>query len=411
MIEFYPRYITHQVTSALADTPVVCILGPRQVGKTTLCRQIAPSRSYVTFDDITMLQLAKHDPEGFVQSLPDYVILDEIQRVPDLLLAIKRDVDQNRKPGRYLLTGSANLLLLSKVKESLAGRIEVITMHPLSEAEKNKVENTFLEQLLEQKLAPRIEPNEVRVKKIAERMCQGGFPEPLTRSSIRAKRWFEQYLQTLMQHDVRDIATIHDHQLLVKLTELLALRTGQLLNVSAVSNELKINRETVDKYITILEHLYLVYRLPAWHSNRSKRLVKTPKIHVVDSGLAAMFHRVSADQWISSSEQFGQLLESFVIQQLRVHASWLDRTLHFSHYRDKDQKEVDLVIEDGTNVYGVEIKKSSTIQAKDGTGLRLLAAKANERFKGGVIFYCGAHTIPLEGPNCYAVPVTRLWSE
>lgn len=409
MNKHFPRFIKRSVLSALADTPVVCILGPRQVGKTTLCREIATDRAYFTFDDISLLKLAKRDPEGFVQGLPEFVTLDEVQRVPELLFAIKQDVDQNRKPGRYLLTGSANLLLLSRVKESLAGRIEIIAMHPLSEAEKNGQENEFLKRFFHQEIAAELSSTQTTVTEIAERICQGGFPEPVARSANRARRWHEQYLQTLMQNDVRDIASIHDHHQLQKLAEFLALRTGQLLNVSAVANDLQLNRETVDKYITILENLFLIYRLPAWNSNRSKRLIKTPKLHVVDSGLAAMLHRLSADQWLASSEAFGQLLESFVIQQLRVQATWLDDSLQFSHYRDKDQKEVDLVIERGTAVYGIEIKKSRTIQSKDGAGLRLLAAKTQERFKGGVIFYCGDHVIPLEEPYCFAVPITRLW--
>lgn len=409
MPQLYPRFIEEQITTALQDTPVVCVIGPRQIGKTTLCKQIAPDRAYFSFDDQTILQLAKSDPQGFVASLPGRVTLDEIQRVPELLFAIKHDVDQNRHAGRYLLTGSANLLLMSQVKESLAGRIEIVHMHPLSEAEKSSHRSNFLELLLSQNITGELSPGTTVSEEIATRLCQGGYPEPLTRTANRAKRWYEQYLNSLIQHDVRDIATIYEHGQLLKLTGLMALRTGQLLNVSTVANELKLTRESVDKYLAILEHLFLFYRLPAWHSSRTKRLIKTPKVHIIDSGLAAMFHQLAPEQWMTKSQIFGQLLESFVLQQIRVQASWLDRSLSFSHYRDKDQKEVDIVIEDGSDVYGIEIKKSSTIQDKDGTGLRILAAQAGANFKGGVIFYSGQHTLPLPLPNCFAVPITQLW--
>ncbi|WP_353956998.1 ATP-binding protein [uncultured Idiomarina sp.] len=393
----------------MVDTPVVCVLGPRQVGKSTLCHQVASDRHYLTFDDHAILTAAQQDPTGFIQSLPEQVTLDEIQRVPELILAIKAEVDRNRQPGRFLLTGSANLLLLPKVKESLAGRVEILHLHPLAELEKEQNKPAFLEALFSGKLKPRITQAQQELLGIAERVCQGGYPEPLTRSASRARQWYRQYLQTIIQNDVKDIANIRDEDELLRLAELLALRTGNLLNTSSIATDLKMRRETAEKYISILEHLFLVYRLPAWHSNQAKRLVKAPKLHLIDSGLAAFMNNVKPAEWHDYSSDFGPLLESFTIQQIRTQAEWLEDPIRLSHYRDKDKIEVDLVIEQGRDVYGIEVKKAASIQAKDGEGLKRLAAQAGKNFKGGVLLYCGNNALPLQTENCIAAPMTWLW--
>lgn len=263
---FYPRFIQAKVEEALQDTPVVCLLGPRQVGKSTLCQQLAPGRSYLTLDDHATLVVAKEDPTGFIQSLPEYVTLDEVQRAPELLLAIKAEVDRNRMPGRFLLTGSANLLLLPKVKESLAARIEILHLHPLTEAERQQKQPNFLQRLTSQQLKPSITSVQQELVGLAERVCHGGYPELGTRPPNRARQWFKQYLQTIIKNDVQNVANIRDEDELYRLAELLALRTGNLLNTNSIATDLKMRRETTDKYISILEHLFLVYRLPAWHN-------------------------------------------------------------------------------------------------------------------------------------------------
>ncbi|MAR90078.1 MAG: AAA family ATPase [Pseudomonadales bacterium] len=408
-MNLYPRHLQPKLEEALSDTPVLCVLGPRQVGKSTLCQQLAAERHYLTFDDHTILTAAQQDPTGFIQSLPEYVTLDEIQRVPELLLAIKAEVDRNRKPGRFLLTGSANLLLLPKVKESLAGRIEILNLMPLTELEKAQCLPSFLAQLFSQTLKSSITASQQELTGIAERVCQGGYPEPNTRTPGRARQWFKQYLHTIIQNDVKDIASIRDEDELYRLAELLALRTGSLLNINSIATDLKMRRETADKYLSILEHLYLVYRLPAWHSNQSKRLIKAPKLHMVDSGLAAAFNNLKAEDWHNFSTNFGPLLETFVIQQIRAQADWLEEPVRLSHYRDKDQVEVDLVIEHGRDVYGIEVKKAASIQAKDGEGLQRLAHQAGKHFKGGVLLYCGNNAIPLKTEHCLAAPIEWLW--
>lgn len=405
-----PRYIAPLMQEALSDTPVVCLLGPRQVGKTTLAQQYCDGFTYINFDDRTLLNAAKQDPTGFIQGLPEHVILDEVQRVPELMPAIKSSVDQNRKPGRFLLTGSANLLLLPGVQESLAGRVEVLNMYPLTEQEKHRCESSLLEALLNNQLSPKIVGEQSVVQGVAEAVCNGGYPEPNTRSPNRARQWHRQYLNAIIQRDVKDIAAIRDETEMSRLMEMLSYRTGNLLNTSSLATELGMGRDTTEKYITVLERLFLIRRLPAWHRNQAKRLVKAPKIHVIDSGLATTLNDLKAEDWNNHSTDFGPLLESFVVQQLISQSTWVDNEIKFSHYRDKDQVEVDLVIERGRNVWGVEVKKAASIQAKDGAGLARLAAQAGSSFKGGMLLYCGNNTLSLNEHNCFAVPMNSLWS-
>ncbi len=409
-MNLYPRNIEPVLKTALADTPVVCLLGPRQVGKTTLVRHLTPKKAYISFDDQDLVGAAKDDPVGFVQGLPNPVILDEVQRVPELMPAIKTVVDNQRTPGQYLLTGSANLLLLPKVQESLAGRMEVVQLNPLSEMEKQRSKNSLLEALLAGDIKTSISARQNIVQGIPEAICTGGYPEPNTRTTVRARQWFRQYLNAIIQRDVQHIAAIRDENELLRLIEQLAWRTANLLNISQLSNELDLDRATAEKYLTILERLFLIRRIPAWHRNNAKRLIKTPKVHVIDSGLTAMLNRLTVKDWQAQSTDFGAVLESFVVQQLICQAGWVDSDLTFSHYRDKDQVEVDLVIEQGRKLWAVEVKRAASVQDKDGRGLERIAAQAGKNFQGGILLYSGANCLPLKADKCFAVPMDRLWS-
>jgi predicted AAA+ superfamily ATPase len=409
-MRLYPRYIEPVLKAALADTPVVCLLGPRQVGKTTLVQQLKPKMDYVSFDDQSLIMAAKNDPVGFVHGLPAPVILDEVQRVPELMPAIKSAVDNQRTPGRFLLTGSANLLLLPKVQESLAGRMEVVQLNPLSEMEKQRAKSSLLEALLAGDIKTSISAKHGIVQGIPEAICSGGYPEPNTRMTARARQWHKQYLNAIIQRDVKDIAAIRDENELSRLMELLAYRTASLLNITSLANDLSVDRATAEKYLTILDRLFLIRRLPAWHRNNAKRLIKTPKIHVIDSGLAAMLNRLTVEDWKTQSAEFGALLESFVVQQLICQAGWVDSDLVFSHYRDKDKAEVDLVIEQGRKVWAVEVKRAASLQDNDGAGLARMAALTGKSFQGGILLYSGANCLSLKVDKCFAVPMSWLWS-
>ncbi len=406
-----PRLISNAMHAALADTPVVCLLGPRQVGKTTLAQMLAPALAYVTLDDPDVCLNARTDPKGFVANLPERVIVDEVQRAPGLLPVIKMVVDRNRKPGRFLLTGSANLLLLPKATESLAGRMEVILLHPLSEAEKERQGGTFLADLLAGRLSPKTASGaELSIgRQVIDKVVAGGYPEPLLRTPARARQWYRQYLKSIIERDVRDISNIHNADNLARMLEILALRTGTLLNLTSLGNDLKLNRATVANHLAVLERLFLVRQLPAWHKNEANRLIKTPKIHVMDSGLASALAGVSAADWPAQPDRFGHLLESFVVQQLICQAGWTDPELRFWHYRDKDQVEVDLVITRGRQVWGVEVKSSSSAHPDDGHGLRRLADLAGKDYQGGVVLYAGVHALPLAASKGLVMPLNVLW--
>lgn len=406
-----PRSLTPAIQAALADTPVVCLLGPRQCGKTTLARMVAPRYGYVTFDDEDALALARSDPNGFLSALPDPVILDEVQRVPELLRAIKLSVDRDRRPGRFLLTGSANLLLLPKLSDSLAGRMTIIEMQPLTVAEQARSPGGFLAAWLGGKLKPVVAttPRPPEPLTLATRVTGGGFPEPLTRSPARARSWHRDYIRALLERDVQDVARIKEPRDLNRLLSLLALRTGELLNISTLGNELDLRRETVENYLVACERLYLVRRLLPWHRHAAKRLIKTPKLHFIDSGLAATLAGLEAGDWHNQRDRFGHLLETFVLQQLVAQASWTDPDLRFWHYRDKDQVEVDIVITRGRRTWGVEVKASATPTLADISGLRRLAAQCGDDFAGGVLIHTGAHLVTLGDPRFLAVPLARLW--
>ncbi|MDX8379877.1 MAG: ATP-binding protein [Gallionella sp.] len=408
----FPRAIMSALKEAIKDTPVVCLLGPRQCGKTTLARMLEPKRAFVTLDEEKYYSVASMDPDGFINSLPDKVIIDEVQRVPELLSAIKAAVDRNRSPGRFLLTGSANLLLLPRVMESLAGRMEVVQLQPLSEAEKERHAGTFLRCFLDGNIKASIAArDDFQSGDLPVRLIEGGYPEPLTRSPARARQWHRQYLKAIIERDVKDIAKVKDGNELARLIELLALRSAELVNISNLSKELGLFRDTVEHYISILERLFLVHRLPAWHRNSAKRLIKAPKLHLVDSGLAATLAGLTAEDWLERRDRMGHLLESFVIQQVITQAAWTNSDLRFWHYRDKDKVEVDLVITHGSLTWGIEVKSAASVGQKDVKGLMRLSEQCGDNFQGGIVLYNGSDILPVASSSFFTVPLSQLWEK
>ena len=405
-----PRFLAPVVREALTDTPVVCVVGPRQSGKTTLVQHLAPDRAFFSLDENNYCQTASLDPSGFVAALPDAVTVDEVQRVPSLLPAIKRAVDRSRRPGRFLLTGSANLLLLPTVTESLAGRMEIVQLQPLTEAEKEHKNGRFLIALLQGALKPNIRPETTTAgPTLAERLVAGGYPEPLTRSPVRARQWHRQYLRGIIERDVREVARVRDARELARMLELLALRSAQLFNASNLANDLGVHRETVEHYVTVLERLFLVRRLPAWHRNTAKRLIRSPKVHLLDSGLAATLADLTVADWLNNRDRMGNLLESFVVQQLSAQAAWTDPDLRFWHYRDKDRVEVDAVITRGRKTWGIEVKAAASVTSRDGRGLARLADQCGKDFERGILFYEGRDIFPLTDKRMLAMPLSELW--
>ncbi len=406
----YPRYLRSRIMEALADSPVVLIHGPRQCGKTTLARLIGDEKgiAYFTFDDDVQRAAAQADPVGYMADLPERVVLDEVQRVPGLFTSLKTEVDARRVPGRFILTGSANVLLVPKLADSLAGRMEILRLHPLSQAELGGKESSFLSRLfLGNFKAGSIAQRQGRA--LAERVVNGGYPAALARASQRRRAaWYRDYADTLIQRDIRDLARISALDALPRLLAMSAGQTASLVNVSELAAPFQISRQTIREYLTLLSRIFLLDELPPWHSNRMKRLIKTPKLHIGDTGLACALLGLNVDSLWEDRALFGRLLETFVYQELRRLASWQEEAIVFNHFRDKDQVEVDVVLESESRVAGVEVKAASTVTSSDFKGLRKLQEAAQKNFAAGVVLYDGEAMVGF-GNNLYAVPISSLW--
>ncbi len=408
----YRRFTEAALLEALADTPAVLIHGPRQCGKTTLARKVGEARDYAyfSFDDDVTFAAAKADPVGFVGELPDRVVLDEVQRAPMIFPALKSAVDRRRKPGRFLLTGSANVLLLPTLADSLAGRMGLLRLHPLAQCELAAQEPVFLDLLFDGAFKAR--KFDRLGRDLAERIAAGGYPVALARSTARRRAaWYRDYIETLVQRDVRDLARIASLDALPRLLALAAGQTARLINISDLASPFQLSRPTIRDYVTLLGQVFLIDELPPWHSNRLSRLIKTPKLHIGDTGLAcALLGTDAAGLW-QDRTVLGQLLETFVYQELRRHASWHDGEIRFSHFRDKDGAEVDLVLERGSGqIAGVEVKAAATVTSADFRGLRKLKEAAGRKFTAGVVLYDGESSARF-GEGMHAVPIRMLWEK
>ena len=404
----FPRFAVEQVTAALKDTPVVMVTGPRQCGKTTLVRDlVAGKREFITLDDDTMLAAARSDPTGLVRSL-DLATIDEVQRVPDLLRAIKKSVDDDRRAGRFLLTGSANTLTMPRVSDSLAGRMEIVSLLPLSRTEIQGKKPDFLQAAFGGKLRNPADP--LIGKDLVHSVLTGGYPEMLRRGDPKRRQiWARDYIRAIVQRDVREVADVEKLDQMPRLIQVLAHHSGQLTNFTQIGGQVGFDDKTTRKYVGILEQLFLVRRIEPWFRNQLKRLVRTPKLHFLDSGLLGTLLGATAERIAKDRSIFGPVLETFVFSEVLKQASWWDENCALYHYRDKDQDEVDLVIEVGSGaLVGVEVKASATVNAGDFKGLRKLADASGDNFKLGVVLYDGGKLVPF-GDRLLAAPVSCLW--
>ncbi len=405
----YDRLLGRKLDEALSDTPVVLVVGPRRAGKTTLVRHVGgSSRTYVTLDDEIAMEAARSDPTGFIRSLNEATI-DEIQRAPELMLAIKKSVDEDYRPGRFLLTGSANVMTLPQVADSLAGRIETHRLLPLARIEVKGRQPSFLTRLFEGKLKGT--GKETLGDELVRIVLEGGFPEALARENERRRQaWARSWIESVLRRDLRDIAEIEKLAELPKFVRLLAEYSGQLVNYSRLGSNIGVSHKTGQRYVGLLEQIFVITTLQPWRSNVLKRMVRTSRLHFLDSGLLAATRGLTLARVSADRREFGALLECFVFAEVLKLMTVSELTLEPRHFRDQQMHKVDLVLErnDG-KIAGIEIKASATVRSGDFAGLRSLAAATGERFAFGAVLYDGSVVVPF-GERLAAAPLSCLWS-
>lgn len=404
------RFLSAAVIASLSDSPTVFLQGARQSGKSTLVQalgELGHQARYVTLDDAAVRGAATADPQAFVAGLDTPVIIDEVQRAPELPLAIKRSVDKDRTAGRFLLTGSANAMVVPTLSESLAGRMELHTLWPFSQGELAQRRGDFIDAVFKAKYKP-AETTPAAWPELVGLVIRGGYPEAVERKRAdRRDAWFSSYITAILQRDVRDLANIEGLTEMPRLLRLLASRVGSLVNFADLSRSLAMPQSTLKRYLSLLQATFLVQELPAWSANIGKRLVKSPKVFLNDTGLVSSLLGLDASRLARDMSLAGHLLENFVVMELLKQIGWSKRRPAIMHFRTSAGQEVDVVLEDRSGeIVGIEIKAAETIKNADFNGLRTLATLAGDRFARGVLLYCGEETISFD-TNLVAVNVMK----
>ncbi|HEX5988850.1 MAG TPA: ATP-binding protein [Solirubrobacterales bacterium] len=413
MAALIPRHIRPQLVSALGDSRVVCLLGARQAGKSTLVRLIAgdehPAR-YVTLDDRAALELAREDPNAFLAG-DERLAIDEVQRAPDLLLAIKQVVDRDPAPGRFLITGSADIVTHPRIADALPGRVDYMTLWPFSQSELAQRVPSFIEKAFNGE-QPSAEDPPVGRQGYAELLVQGGFPEAVGATPARRRRFFAGYADSILGREIDELGSVRDSGASSRILRLAAARSASLTNLSAIGRELGIDHKTVANHLHALEQLFLLVRLPAWHANLGHRVVRSAKLHIADTGMLCALIGVDAKRLVEDGALSGGVFESFAVTELvkQADAGELAPELSFHHYRDQPGNEVDLLIEHANGeLVGIEVKATATPRPRDAAGLKLLRDKLGDRFRQGFVLHLGPERIPL-GDRVSALPLASIWS-
>lgn len=412
ILTMFKRYLVSRVEEALTDTPVIFINGARQCGKSTLAKQLISKSypaKYFSLDDIEILNAARSDPSGFIAGLGSPVILDEVQHLPELFPAIKAAVDHERTPGRFLLTGSTNISLIPELSKSLVGRIEIFNLWTLSQGEIDNYQETFLQNIFTDKFLHTL--NNKNANDLTTRIVRGGYPEVIRRTAeTRKNAWFQAYINTILQRDIQELSRIEGLSDLPRLLKLIAARVATLLNFAELSRTMQFPQTTLKRYMTLLEGVFLISLLPAWSNNLGKRLVKSPKIMLNDTGLLTFLLGYNTEKLNNDFQALGPILENFVLNELRKQNSWSKTPVQFFHFRTQAGEEVDILIENAAGkIVGIEIKNKKTLTENDFKGLRSLAESLKEHFHRGILLYNGENTIPF-GKNMHAIPISLIWN-
>lgn len=412
MPNLFPRAARSIVTEALTDTRVVMLMGARQVGKSTLAKQIVREdhpATIVNLDEQPAREAALADPEGFVAELPRPVLIDEVQRGgPDLFLAIKSRVDEEPSPGQFLLTGSANVLRVRKVWEALTGRVEIVKLNPLTQAEIEGSTINFVDLAFAREL-PHVEDAPKGRDALVEQLTAGGYPEARARERRRRTRWFDSYVQTSLERDLKDVSQARKLNEMPRLLRLVASQAANLFSAHGISQRVSIHAQTVESHVSLLEAIFLVQRLPAWAPGLGSREVSHPKIYISDTGL--LLHLLGADEKrLREDDQVtGKALENFVAMEVVRHAETSRESPRVHHYR-RGRDEIDLVLESRAGaICAMEVKASATIRDRDWRAMARLRDARSDSFRCGILFYTGSRTVPL-GDRLFAVPLSGLWT-
>ncbi len=409
------RKIETKLSIALQNFRIVMLNGPRQAGKTTLVKELANQHSmaYLTFDDPDKLHLAQQDPKNFLQFYAQTpLVIDEIQLAPQLIPYLKSYVDEKNQKGMFLLTGSADFMKMHTITESLAGRMVRYNLYPLSNAETGKRQYNIIEQLFSDHFTEL--KNNAPLSNVLEQIISGGYPEIMDYESSLRDDWFASYIESRIQKDILELKKISLSKLHIikSLLQLLASYDASLLNYSNLAKKLQIDNKTVLAYVELLEAMYIIKIVPSYHVNASLRVIKSPKIHFLDTGLVSyLLHLDKKHLFLHKDSHYGSLIENYVYCELLKEASYAKSRVDIYHFRDLRKKEVDLVLEHRNgNIIGIEIKARSSIKKSDLKGMIELAKASKKRFSNGIIFYGGDEIMPIsaDGFLFYCLPLGIL---
>jgi predicted AAA+ superfamily ATPase len=399
-MKYLKRAIREELEEYLKYFPVLLISGARQVGKSTLALHLG-IENYITLDDINIYEMAKDDPKGFIENLQKPVIIDEAQRLPQLMITIKEHIDKKRVNGEFVLTGSASLQGFKDISDSLAGRIGIVELYPLSLKEKSQKEENIIDIFADSLDAYILKKYE---DDISKHLIDGGYPEILKIDNQKAKYlWFSSYIRTYIESDARELANIRNLDKFVKMYRLCMIRSSNLFNKNELQKEVGLDNRTFDSYFAVMEHTYQIQKLQPFFKNQLKRLIKTPKIYATDTGILNHLFQIGSKEEFENSHYKGGIMETFVYDELLKANSSATQKVELFYYRTSDKKEIDFILDYGQKVIAVEIKASKSVSKSDFKHIYHLQKEIPELFDKGIVLYGGERFLRLD-ENMYAVP-------